>query len=239
MGENTMFDIDEQMQRWRRELSNAEVCHFSDLEELEIHMRDEMESLGDKGLSNEEAFFVASRRLGDGTNLTHEFAKVNTHTIFLKRLLWVCIGVLASILIPKIAATFTQGIALGALRLGMTQPDLYILIPSLQIITLMLGVLTTIFFIKQYSDYSTSPTWRNPFKNKLSFFMVLALVDIGILLMPLVLTIVAARYFSAHDFGKIAMAKMYVNMFSPIIMSLLIIGLAVKLAPSRRKVETS
>ncbi len=234
-----MFNVDEHIQQWRRELNNAEVCHSSDLEELEIHLRDEMEGLGDKGLSDQEAFIVASRRLGDRANLVCEFAKVNTHTIFLKRLLWVCIGVLASLLIPKIAATFTQGVALGALKLGMTQSGLYILIPSLQIITLMIGILAIVYFIKQFSDYATSPTWRIPFKNKLSFFMVLALVDIGILLMPLVLAIVAARYFSVQDFGRIAMAKMYVNTFSPIIISVLIIGLAVKLAPLKRRVETS
>lgn len=234
-----MFNVDEHIQQWRRELSNTEVCHDSDLEELEIHMRDEISSLSDQGLSSEEAFIIASHRLGNGTNLTREFAKVNTHTLFLKRLLWVCIGVLASILIPKIGATFTQGAALGALRLGMTQSGLSILLPSLQIITLMIGALTLVFFIKQYSDYSTSPTWRTPFKNKISFFIVLALVDIGILLMPFVLAIVTGRYFGAEDFGKIAMAQMYVNTFSPIVISLLIIGLAVKLAPSMRKVEVS
>jgi hypothetical protein len=239
MGDYTMFNVDENIRQWRRELNNAEVCHSSDLEELELHLRDEMSHLGDKGLSDEEAFMVASRRLGNKEHLTSEFAKVNTHTLFARRLLWVCVGVLASMLIPRISATFTNAVALGALQIGMTQSGLYVLIPSLQTITLMIGVLAIVYFIKQFSDYATSPTWRIPFKNKLSFFMVLALVDIGILLMPLVLAIVAARYFSVQDFGRIAMAKMYVNAFSPIVISLLIIGLAVKLAPLKRKIETS
>ncbi|NQV34478.1 MAG: hypothetical protein HQ515_17420 [Phycisphaeraceae bacterium] len=234
-----MFNVDAHIQQWRRELSNAEVCHFSDLEELEIHMRDEIGNLSDKGLSSEEAFIIASRRLGDRTNLTREFAKVNTHALFLKRLLWLCIGVLATMLIPRVSATFTNAVAFGALQFGMTQSGLYILIPSLQTITLMLGILTMLYFIKRYSGQSASPTWRSPFKNKASFFVMLVLADIVILLAPSLLTVVTARLFTPQNFGQIAMAKMYVNAFSPIIISLLLIGLIVKLSPSKLKAKSS
>ena len=72
-----MFNVDQQIQQWRRDLSNAEVCRDSDLDELESHLRDEIENLEDRGLSTEEAFIVASRRLGNRGSLTREFAKVN------------------------------------------------------------------------------------------------------------------------------------------------------------------
>ncbi len=181
---------------------------------------------------------MASRRLGSRTNLACEYAKVNPHALFFKRLLWVCIGVLACILIPRITATFTQGIALAALKMGMTQSGLNILIPAIQTVTLAIGVLSIVYFIRLLTDNATSLTWHSPFKKRLSLFILLALIDIGILLMPSVLAVVTGRYFGAQDFGKIALAKMYVNALSPMIISLVMIGLAVRLAPLKHKIET-
>ena len=234
-----MFNVDEQIRQWRRELNNAEVCHASDLEELEIHLRDEIKNLGDKGLSNEEAFVVASRRLGDKGSLTREFAKVNSQTLFIRRMLWICVGVLASLLIPKLCATVAHVTALGAIVWGMTQFSLNILIPVIQIVTLIISFLTVIYVVRRHCDPSTPPIWRIPQNKKTSLFVMVALADLAVLLLPVLLTMVTARYFGIQDLGRVSLAKMYVNALSPAVISLVAIGLLFKLASSRRRPEMS
>ena len=234
-----MFNVDEQIRQWRRELNNAEVCHASDLEELEIHLRDEIKNLGDKGLSNEEAFVVASRRLGDRGSLTHEFAKVNAHALLARRILWICVGVLAAMLIPRMAATITHAAALGALTWGMTQQGLYILLPTIQTVSLVTGALAVIYLVKRHCDDSTPPPWRFSPKKKASFFAALVGISLAILLSPPLLTAVTARYFGVHDLGRVAMANMYVNALAPAIISLIVIGWLFKSLPSGRKPKTS
>ena len=234
-----MFDVDQQIQQWRRELGNAEVCHTSDLDELEIHLRDEINHLGGKGLSSEEAFLVASRRLGDRGSLTREFAKINTHSLFARRMLWVCIGVLAALLVPRTTAIIADVTALGALTWGVSQQGLYVLIPAIQVVTLIIGALGVTYLVKRYCDDATSRMWRLSSKNRASFFAALVGVNLVILLSPPLLTVVTARYFGAQDLGRVAMAKMYVNTFSPVVISLVVIGLILKLVSSRQKPETS
>jgi len=46
-----------------------------------------------RGLLAEEAFMVATRRIGKGSSLENEFRKVNGRTIWLDRMLWMLIGV--------------------------------------------------------------------------------------------------------------------------------------------------
>jgi hypothetical protein len=50
----------------------------SDAEELTNHLYDSTEAISKQGLSEEEAFIVACKRLGTATTLTEEYSKVNT-----------------------------------------------------------------------------------------------------------------------------------------------------------------
>ena len=47
----------------------------ADLDELEEHLRDQAEDLVESGLSEDEAFLIALKRLGAADRLTAEFAR--------------------------------------------------------------------------------------------------------------------------------------------------------------------
>ncbi len=62
------------------------------LDELETHLRDSVAAWQARGLTAEEAFFVAIRRAGGSAALAAEFGKVNARSIWLDRVFWMLVG---------------------------------------------------------------------------------------------------------------------------------------------------
>ena len=90
---NKPFDLNEAIEAWRRELADAGDLRASDIAELETHLRDGFAELRAGGLSEDESFLIARRRLG-GEELVEEFAKVNPNAIWAERGKWMLLGVL-------------------------------------------------------------------------------------------------------------------------------------------------
>jgi hypothetical protein len=67
--------LDEGVQQWRAALARDRVIDAADLDELEGHLRDQAEDLAASGLSEDEAFLIALKRLGSADRLTAEFAR--------------------------------------------------------------------------------------------------------------------------------------------------------------------
>jgi hypothetical protein len=67
--------LDEGVQQWRASLARGRVIDAADLDELEEHLRDQAEDLTASGLSEDEAFLIALKRLGAADRLTAEFAR--------------------------------------------------------------------------------------------------------------------------------------------------------------------
>lgn len=93
MEATTPFDLNQAIQRWRENLGQFPAFGSESLFELETHLRDSIAVLRQKGLSDEEAFLVAAKRLGPSTTLETEFAKQNVKLVWLDRVLWILVGV--------------------------------------------------------------------------------------------------------------------------------------------------
>ena len=87
-----MFDLDQRMNEWRKRLLESNVYSSADIEELEAHILDALNDLQSKGLSQEEAFWVAVNRVGDVESLNREFRKVNQGLIWRRRIIWLLAG---------------------------------------------------------------------------------------------------------------------------------------------------
>jgi hypothetical protein len=70
-----MFDLDEELRRWRRETELALAFEPDEIDELEDHLKLAVEKAFAQGASPEEAWRSASARLGDSPPLAAEFAK--------------------------------------------------------------------------------------------------------------------------------------------------------------------
>jgi hypothetical protein len=128
-----MSDIERQIEQWRIGLAASELLGNSDVSELENHLREEMEQLKTSDLSDEEAFLIARRRLGDTEALAAEFAKVNSGRRFANRLLWMAIGVLSYFLMFQLSLLATRVSALLGYAVGLRNPYLALLAGASQV----------------------------------------------------------------------------------------------------------
>ena len=67
--------IEAQIREWRAYLLRRKTIHQVDVDELEDHLRTEMSELGAAGLSGDESFLVAIKRMGGLNELSREFAR--------------------------------------------------------------------------------------------------------------------------------------------------------------------
>ena len=88
----TSFDLNRAIQSWRENLGQSPAFRSENLNELESHLCDSIATWQTRGLSAEEAFMVASNRIGKGGALESEFGKVNGQVIWLDRFFWMLIG---------------------------------------------------------------------------------------------------------------------------------------------------
>jgi hypothetical protein len=65
---------EERIGQWRQYLRRQQAVHSADVEELEDHLRSQIDALRGAGLDEDEAFLVAVKRLGDQDALAREFA---------------------------------------------------------------------------------------------------------------------------------------------------------------------
>lgn len=77
MENQTQFDLNEAIRRWRTNLEASPNLTPENISELEIHLRDSAAKLHTQGISEEEAFSLAVHRLGRGDQLDREYQKVN------------------------------------------------------------------------------------------------------------------------------------------------------------------
>jgi hypothetical protein len=64
-----------QIREWRSYLLRRRTIHRVDVDELEDHLRSEISELGAVGLSGDESFLVAIKRMGGVNDLSREFAR--------------------------------------------------------------------------------------------------------------------------------------------------------------------
>src|SRR5687767_6516491 len=71
----TMDTVESQIAEWRAYVAKAPAVEGRDVDELEVHLRDQIAELAAAGLKADEAFLVAVKRMGDLDTLSREFAR--------------------------------------------------------------------------------------------------------------------------------------------------------------------
>lgn len=74
--------LEAQIQQWRTYLGRRPGIHPADVDELEDHLRDQIETLVDAGLAPDEAFLVAVRRMGAQDAIASEFAREHSERLW-------------------------------------------------------------------------------------------------------------------------------------------------------------
>ena len=71
-----MFNLDQAIEQWRRQLAVGGIKSLEALDELESHLREEVRHQLEAGLDEAQAFAVAVGRIGEACELKREFSKV-------------------------------------------------------------------------------------------------------------------------------------------------------------------
>ena len=75
-------NVEEQIAAWRGFVRRRPTIAKADVEELEGHLRDRIDDLRARGLSDDEAFLVAVRRMGQLDELSREFAREHSDRLW-------------------------------------------------------------------------------------------------------------------------------------------------------------
>jgi hypothetical protein len=123
-----MPEREEFIAQWRRNLAETTGCNKDVLDELESHLRDELQQLIQSGHSEEQAFALAVSRLGPPRALATEFAKVAEPASWLPiRLMMFILTIFTTLLIGFLLLRWQEGrldllvaTHVGAITLGYT-----------------------------------------------------------------------------------------------------------------------
>src|SRR5881396_3435066 len=74
--------LEEQINQWRTYLGRRQAIHSVDVAELEDHLREQIAVLSDAGLTTDEAFLVAVKRMGDLDAVSREFAREHSERLW-------------------------------------------------------------------------------------------------------------------------------------------------------------
>jgi hypothetical protein len=89
-----MFNLEQSIAEWRQQMLAAGIKSPAPLEELESHLREEIERLRELGIDEGRAFGKAVQQIGPPNALKREFQKLNMLTIERKRIIAIAAGVL-------------------------------------------------------------------------------------------------------------------------------------------------
>src|SRR5690349_18129012 len=112
METQTRFDLNAAILNWQDELVAQPGLTLEVRRELETHLRDTIRELQQRGLNNEESFWLARRRTGTPQQLGEEFAKEDSTRAWRDRILWIAVGLLF----------FNYWGAFVSYRFGMSNP---------------------------------------------------------------------------------------------------------------------
>jgi hypothetical protein len=231
MENQTRFDLNAAIENWRQELAAQAGLTAEVRRELETHLRDAIAGFQQRGLNDEESFWLARRRVGQPEQLAEEFAKADPVQAWRERVFWMWLAVFLSSTLGRMISS--GAFALMPVRGGsfldrIMAPQivflLSILIPLIIVVLLGSGKM-----IRQFSKLT--PLIENRLR--------LAITTFGLIALSATFQVVACAMYNArihnppnHNYlipiGQILGSACY----HPLIIALILVWLA---SPQNRK----
>ena len=232
MGEKTMFDLNEKIKKWRCAFAQSEAFDKSDIDELENHLREEIERLVALRLSSEEAFWVAAHRVGDTGALAGEFAKVNWPGMLRKKCFLMAAGILAYLFASHLAGAASQ-VCLFLAGLGGVRGYSLGLVGVLSNLAI-LGLLIFLFCAAYRHNWNIMrlSRWLDNF--------IMRIILVGGFIAAVVVLNAAKIFFSAaiartmsvQEYGQIAVVWAYLQLLIPVLLVVILMVILVRLRSS-------
>lgn len=204
-----MFRLEDAIENWKLQLNQHQTMSASDIEELHIHLREEIDILMAAGLSQEEAYVIASRRIGSPGELACEFAKINTVAIWKNRFFWMIIGILILQIFSACGNFLARGGALiGCQLVGWNALNTGIISAVIQIAVLLCLLVGFYIAAVHFSIFQKIP-------KKTLIGIIIAVSALSFLMNHLAgigFNILIARFYSAEQLGQFSLGCNYAAM---------------------------
>jgi len=89
------FDLNNAVESWRKELASLPNLAYDIRRELEAHLQDALTEFQERGLNDEESFWLAARRIGQPQKLSEEFEKAYPCGVWSERIFWMALGIIS------------------------------------------------------------------------------------------------------------------------------------------------
>ena len=137
-----MFNLQHAITEWRQQMVKAGIKTPVPLEELEIHLREEIERQMKSGLNEQMAFEISVQRIGQPKMLNLEFKQ--SERTFMRRTLIILLGIFAvlfgpAVFLPALALHNHQGVSGSRVVVPM----------AVGIIITLIGFSTVVFGFKK------------------------------------------------------------------------------------------
>jgi hypothetical protein len=96
MEPQTRFDLTQAIAQWRKGISARPEVSAEDIRELESHLTEGFAGFREMGLTSEDAFWLARRKLGPGDRISAEFHKLDPERVWRQRAFWMVLGIAVS-----------------------------------------------------------------------------------------------------------------------------------------------
>ena len=136
MENQTRFDLNAAVENWRNELAAQPNLASDDRRELETHLRDAIAGFQQRGLNDEESFWLARRRVGQPPQLGEEFVKADSTLIWRERVFWM----LSCVFLLDTLGSFSALIAIlipNSILFGRVITGRWYLIPLIAVVVLI------------------------------------------------------------------------------------------------------
>lgn len=146
MKNQTCFDLNAAVENWRNELAAQPNLTPDDLRELETHLRDAMAELRQRGLNDEEAFWLAGRRIGQPQQLGEEFKKANPARVWRERIFWMWLALFLSATLGGVASSLALAVMPTKTHPGVSFA--WYVVIGLEMLTVMVPLVLAILLAK-------------------------------------------------------------------------------------------
>lgn len=234
MDNPSSFDLNRSIQHWRENLGQSPAFRSENLNELESHLRDSVAALETRGLSEGEAFLIATRRLGRADALGQEFGKLNAAVVWRSRALWM----LAGMLFLTVGWDLSRMTAAAVTYLGSMTVTNGILLGWFSATTklLTLGLITTLFWLLTTGKLSR---WNSSSARLRQRPVGTAIILLGGMLLLKLVTgsfeVLSIRNLGPQALGQTYAVTMWFNVVSPVLALVVMVTLFSRLLSARTK----
>lgn len=232
-----MFDLNEEILKWRSSLAGTEPVSESAVDELESHLREEIEALASLNLSEEESFWLARRRLGGEGEIAGEFAKINRSAVLRGRLFWMAAGILTYVLaIQSGIAASKLGVLFAGLG-GLAGPGLGLVAVISELLVLGLILYLSYRVHRRMCNKPGVGWWSGNITGRIILFAALAVSFIALALAAtrMVGAVAAARIMGMQDYGMAAIGSAYVQLALDVLLPVVMVVVLIILRKSQSK----